>query len=317
MRRSPLLLALLALAAAAAPARADETVATIDQISPLRAYGDIVVWSTSVPGGYQLTMRRGAAAPAPIPIAPRDRAGGFDIGTDAAGNPLLVYTRCDHSCDIYTATLDGRERRIAAASAPKENESHPAVSGGRLSWVRGLRVYTRKLSDPKRVPSRRLYAMGRRICYGPSECQRISARSLDELDISGSRVALLGSYEIADGHAGYIVRSIDARTGKVRRISDIGTGESGQFVFGLDFHAGQLGLAESCRDDPEGCRAGAFRYRPGHAKEHTASVSQAVGFTLAGPGQAYVLQGTVNDGSEGDFLCPCRVEQRSVRWVGR
>lgn len=111
MRRSPLLLALLALAAVASPARADEIVTTLPKVSPLRSFGDIVVWSVKTPHGYQLTMRQGGGAAAPIPVAARERAGGFDIGSDAKGAPLLVYTRCAKSCDIYTATLDGHERR--------------------------------------------------------------------------------------------------------------------------------------------------------------------------------------------------------------
>ena len=307
MRRLPLLLAVLALAAGAAPAHADETVATLPAITPVRAYQDIVVWSAKTPHGFQLFMRRGNGAPALVPIPERERAGGFDLGSDAKGAPLLAYTRCKRSCDIYTATLAGKERRIAAASAPSENEAHPAVSQGRLAWLRGLRVYTRKLSDSARVPSRRLYSLPRRS----------RGRSLEDLDISGRRVAFLGSHFQEDDRLEYLVRVVDTRTARVRKVRDIGTGEGGQFVFGLGFHSGLLGWGMSCNGDPSGCSSGAYRYHPGSREtDHTGSVSQAVGFTLSGANEAYVLQGTVEDG-EGDFRCPCRLDHRAaVTWRG-
>jgi hypothetical protein len=260
-----------------------------------------VVWSVKAPHGYQLFMRRGTAAPVQVPITERDQGVSFDIGSDAKGAPLLTYTRCRRSCDIYTATLAGRERRIAAASAPSEDEYEPAVSQGRLAWLRGRRVYTRKLSDPRSVPSRRLYTMprgGRR-------------RSLDELDISGTRVAFIGSL-VRDGRLAYLIRTADARTGRVRTVADIGTGEGGQFIFDLGFHAGLLGWAKSCSGDPSGCSAGAFRYHPGSREiDHTGSVSQSIGFTLSGPSEAYVLQGTVDEDTEAAFDCPCRLERRT------
>ena len=302
MRR--LVLALVLPAVVAAPAAAaDEPVATLAAPTPLRAYRDVVVWSLRTPHGYQLWMRRGNAPLAQIPVAERERAGGFDVGGDAGGRPLLAYTRCARSCDIYTATLDGHERRIAAASAPSENEGHPAVSNGVLAWSRGPRLYTRRVSDPKRRASRLLLTLTR-------------GNAFDELDVSGTRVAYLASRE-RRGRVGYLVGTFDARTAEARIVRRIGTGEGGQFVFGLGFHARRLGWAMSCAGDPSGCGAGAFRLRsPDGRIERTTSVSQAIGFTLAGPSAAYVLQGTRNEGgAEDPFLCPCRLEHRtSVSW---
>jgi hypothetical protein len=302
MRPTLLVLALLLLAA---PARADETVATLSAATPLRAYGDIVVWSAEAPHGYQLVMRRGTGPAVQIPIAPRKFARGFDIGSDARGAPLLTYTRCKRSCDIYTATLGGRERRIAAASAPRENEAEPAVSRGRLAWLRGNRVYTRRLSDPPRVRSRRLY-----------ELPGGSNRSLDELDISGRRVAFSASFLRDEERLEYRIRIVDARTGRVRKVRDIGTGEGGQYVFGLCFHAGLLGWAKSCNGDTSGCGSGAFRYRPGRrATDATGSVRQSLGFTLSGAHEAYVLYGRGGEEIEGSLECPCRLVHRTaVRW---
>jgi hypothetical protein len=308
MRRIVFALALLTAAAVPTAARGDETIATLGHVSPLRASGDVVVWSTRTPHGYQLTMRRGGHV-TPVPVAERERAGGFDIGTDALGRPLLAYTRCRRSCDLYTATLDGKERKMAAASSPREDEAHPAVSEGRLAWVRGRRVYTRRLSDPKRTPSRRLYVMGRRVCYRGGGCERIRARSLDDLDVSGARVAFLGSFEIVDGNLGFLIRSVDAHTGRVTKVRDQGTGESGQFLYGLGFYSGRLGIGLSCGGDPGGCGAGAFRYR-GTRREATSDVNQAIGFTLSGPNDAYVLMGTRGD-SEVDDRCPCVLTHRT------
>ena len=140
-------------------------------------------------------------------------------------------------------------------------------------------------------------------------------RSLEDLDISGRRVAFLGSHFQEDDRLEYLVRVVDARTARVRKVRDIGTGEGGQFVFGLGFHSGLLGWGMSCNGDPSGCSFGAYRYHPGSREtDHTGSVSQAVGFTLSGANEAYVLQGTVEDG-EGNFECPCRLDHRTaVTW---
>ena len=85
-------------------------------------------------------------------------------------------------------------------------------------------------------------------------------------------------------------------------------------VFGLGFHAGLLGFAMSCTDDPGGCPAGAFRYRGTH-RQSTGAVKQAIGFTLSGPTDAYVLQGTTGEDAEGDFECPCVLTHRTgITW---
>ena len=193
MRRLSLLLALLALAAPAAPAHADETVATLPGITRPRAYRDIVVWSVKSPHGYQLFMRRGTSAPVLVPIAEREQGVGFDIGSDAKGAPLLAYTRCRRSCDIYTATLAGKERRIAAASAPGEDE----VRAGCLTGPAGVaawqaRLHAQALRPPERPVAaavhdapRRPPALARRARHLGHGASPSSARSCGT---AGSRI---------------------------------------------------------------------------------------------------------------------------------
>jgi hypothetical protein len=138
-----------------------------------------------------MVSQAGRITTLPIDIA----AGDFDLGTDARGNRRLVYVQCGRSCDLRIATLDGVSKPIRNASSPHFDESVPTLWAGRLAWARKDVIYTRRLSDPTRVRSRRLGTVPRRTCPGFNPgCQGTHNRSVDELELHNGRLAELVSY---------------------------------------------------------------------------------------------------------------------------
>ncbi len=320
----PLLLVLLVFLVAVPVAAAQEPpIATIPNVTPLRALGDTLVWSTRGPGEqdpYRLTVRSGGVNHTP-PLRSFDDAGDFDVGTDASGTPLLVYIRCKPGCDVYTAALDGTgEKRIAGASSPHYDESAPTLSRGLLAFARKDVVYERRLTASTNVRSRRVLTVPRLTCpYGPKTCARTRLRSIDELELDGQSLGVIMNFVEPEGASNgrTEVRYADLRRGsvRVRTLRGQSAGEGGQTLLGVSFAGGKLGFALSCFGDPGGCGYGAHRFTPATGLlERTTQASQLNGFSLAGASgdQAYVL--TPADGSEAgeDETCPCQISQRDV-----
>jgi hypothetical protein len=154
-----LVLALAAPIALAAPAQADDTVlAPAPNTSGITAYGGQVVLSQLDPVTNEWALVRlenGALIPLPVP----ERSVPFDAdaGPDAAGKPVVVYSRCTQDptandaglgptldwetatgCDLYELTLTGTptEHELKVASAPGESETTPSIWQGNLAFVR-------------------------------------------------------------------------------------------------------------------------------------------------------------------------------------
>src|SRR4051794_14627175 len=110
MRRL-LLCALLALCAAA-PARADETIAQVADPTPVDAWGGRLVWSERAAGTerYRLMTRLGDGPAEALPV--RAHRGPFipDLGPGPGGGMLAAYARAG---DLYAYDFaSGRERRL-------------------------------------------------------------------------------------------------------------------------------------------------------------------------------------------------------------
>jgi hypothetical protein len=111
----------------------------------MSAYAGHVVWSEVVgPGRYAL-MRWHAGRVDRLPVAQRPVPFDVDLGSDARGRPVAVYSRCpgeaDHaapasSCDVYRLALErGRERKIRRASTARSSEYVPAIWRGNLAYA--------------------------------------------------------------------------------------------------------------------------------------------------------------------------------------
>jgi hypothetical protein len=128
---------LIAFAATAAPARADDLVAQLTRDTPIAAYGGTVAWSAydATTKLYSLEIQRGSTAPVAAGVRPSSRPFDVSLGPDAAGHTVALYTRCTPGCDVYRYDLR-RETKVAAVSSPTADEAWPVQWGNLLAFVR-------------------------------------------------------------------------------------------------------------------------------------------------------------------------------------
>jgi hypothetical protein len=218
--------AMLVLLAAAAPAAADQTIATVAAPTPVSAYGGRVVWSTfdAVKSDYRL-MTESAGTVATVPVGPRRVPFDVDVGPDSNGHTIVAYSRCrrdpprrdpaignaiaqlpdwrrGRGCDLYRFDFTtGRETRIASASSTGASEFLPSVWRRRVAFARvferrrgraGERpyLYVRPLAKAGRT--KRLPAGSRsshRFCTGSGHCRLLIEPGPTALDLVGRRLA--------------------------------------------------------------------------------------------------------------------------------
>jgi hypothetical protein len=237
------LLALAAVLAASAAARADDVVAAVPRDTPIAAYGGVVAWSDydAATGSYRLVVRRGEqVVPLPVPAARRP----FDVslGPDAHGRVVALYTRCRaaaHGCDIYRYALEAARERRLAVSSPTADEAWPVQWRDRVAFVRRARA---RVPDPVLAPGRP-GARGPRVpCdvpYVSTRAGRAPARRLARglcgetigLSIRGERIVQTTSFYVDFNAAETQVRRLSARGGAGRVLARAPGGLGGYSVF--------------------------------------------------------------------------------------
>ena len=147
-----LLLALAVALVFASPAAADDTVlTTVPEDTPLSAYGGHVVWSIPMTGGYGLVHWHDGRLE-PLAVAPRPVPFDIDVGPDARGRAVALYSRCRdeppaddidswtiaRGCDVYAYTLEGagRERLVRSISRRASSETTPSMWRGAIAFAR-------------------------------------------------------------------------------------------------------------------------------------------------------------------------------------
>ncbi len=183
----------------------------------LAAYGEYVAWSQGdlVPNReapYRLVVSRAGAAPVVMPIAPRSVPFDVDLGPDAAGRAVAVYSRCrveprrggsfrevssglplyafGRGCDLYQLDLaTGRERALRFGTSRRRSETLPSVWRGEIAYA---------ATDPDFDAGRsRPQVFRRRLRPGSRETRisRVAAKSRAGypvgVDLRGERLALL------------------------------------------------------------------------------------------------------------------------------
>ncbi len=139
---------------ASAQQPSDTVLDTAGRPTPVSSYGDVTVWSSfDAPSStYVLKMDRGGQVTT-LPLAPRRTSFDADVGPDAAGQPVVVYSRCRQdtggglpfdglpswnlarACDIYRfRPADGTIRRIKIASSSTRSEVLPSIWRDRLAF---------------------------------------------------------------------------------------------------------------------------------------------------------------------------------------
>src|SRR3954470_22035258 len=109
-----LLVAVAALAIPASPASADEPVGTIARSVPLAGYGGWTAWSRPDGKGYRLVLRAPDGTARDAPVARERRPFDVQLGPDAKGRVVAVYSRCTkRDCDVYLLSpATGKERVV-------------------------------------------------------------------------------------------------------------------------------------------------------------------------------------------------------------
>jgi small subunit ribosomal protein S7 len=123
-------LVLLALTTStSAAAAADELIAPVG--GPIDATGTHLAYSRPDQSGFRLVIDGRDA-----PVAPSPRPFDVDLGTDAEGDLVAVYTRQRSSRDVvWLDVATGRERAVPGASRPGRDEGAASVSRGRVAFA--------------------------------------------------------------------------------------------------------------------------------------------------------------------------------------
>ena len=152
------LLALLAALVAAAPAAAEQRLATEAAPFTADAYGDVIAWSSydTASKTYRLRVTRGGAAVDTAAVAPSPDPFDLDVGPGPDGVPLVVYSRRG---DIFQFDPASRLEQPLAEVNTHGTEVHPSIRRNALAFVRTLRgrkarptLYLRKDGNTRRQP---------------------------------------------------------------------------------------------------------------------------------------------------------------------
>jgi len=149
-------LALAILSAGSGSAHADVVIATETRPTTVSAFGGLVLWSSAVPatGQYVLRSWNGTSIET-LPIPARDAPFDADLGPDAHGRPVAVYSRCTsemlfatgpfpdyaagRGCDLFRYRFDARrEERLRSLSSPSQDDFTPTIWGTRVAFARSV-----------------------------------------------------------------------------------------------------------------------------------------------------------------------------------
>jgi hypothetical protein len=303
------------LAAVAAPARADTTIATVPRVTPVTGYGGHLVWSAydEPSGDYRLIHRGADGNVAPLPVAGRSVPFDADLGPGRDGRPALVYSRCAaeppvaerhalawhraRGCDVYRFSFEtGRETRVAGASRAAASEFLPAVWRGRIAF--GLRragttVPAVRLLEADRA-ARSMPGPPERVCARffeprrrtePLRCGRARQGALTALDLRGRAVAFAWQVippgaELSIHHWRFDVY-LSTAAGR-RRIATARPGGMIQVVQRWPAFDGRyLTWSESCFGAPGECPPGRHRFWRYRLADGSGSSAEAPRYVLA------------------------------------
>ena len=197
-RIAPLVWVALCGAALASPSVAAADTSFPAAAGSLDARGGQLVWSPGPRASAGPMMAGFGSAATPLPL-PGGAFGGVDLGTDARGRAVLVYSACPTkgiSCrDLYLYSFANRStRRLSSLSRPDCAEDGPVISRGTILFARGRcgRGFSAGLylKRPGR-PVRRLTEVP------PLHWDPLQHRGVGSYDIAGRTLAIV---EVRVGH---------------------------------------------------------------------------------------------------------------------
>jgi hypothetical protein len=218
-------LAPLLLLAAVAPASAqasDTALAPAAGTAAITAYDGHVILSRRDPATNMWALVRWHAGIVDVlPVAQRSVPFDADAGSDADGNPVVVYSRCAHDpsnlsgspggtdfgagpspdwqtargCDVYELSLTGTpaEHKLTAASSKTRSETTPSMWRGGLAFARHAdgSAYTKLVYLPKGSRKPRTLGGGS-VQTCDEHCSPLQSHDgIDQLDIGPARAVFL------------------------------------------------------------------------------------------------------------------------------
>jgi hypothetical protein len=306
MGRYPLLLTVLfALLAPASAAAETGDIATLDRNTPIASYGGRLLWSAydDATKQYVLTTRVNGIT-TPVPVARRSVPFDADLGPDAQGHVVAVYSRCTREitpsgsfapslynrgrgCELYEYDFTAaRETKLTAANAPAASEFWPTVWRGTLAFGRTYDnkrddpyVYTRALAGPGR--SVRRAGGPRAACShsaGRTQCADPRLSRPEDLELYGRRLAFTWRYAGFGEGLTTEIRMDTLGAGQTRVAHQDGGGLTQVELGWPAFAGGRLEFTRGCFGDPSGCpgRFGLSSYAIAGGATQTAPAPAAV-----------------------------------------
>lgn len=309
----------VAVAPAAATTSTPQTVESLVSQSTVSAYGQLVAWSRYDPAAqaYRLVVAdvgNLAAPPQVVPIAPRRIAFDVDLGPDAAGRTVAVYSRCTTEpdgdyygqklwpnnaagCDVYEYDFAARREHKLTASSPVADDFLPTIWKGAVAFARAYGPYH---GGQWRNPVLYTHSTtgtepSRRQSIGPTH-PRIG---LTGLDLYGSRLAFTRTFDgpYDGGSTEVRVTTLGATS---RLLEGRASGLTQRILRSPQFHAGRVRWTEQCAADTSGCTAANYRFWSSLIKSNAFTFSPAprwvasaafildtVWFVAAAPGFSY------------------------------
>jgi hypothetical protein len=189
-------------------ARADVTITTVANPTPISFFAGRLAWSAFDPArnGYVL-MTHAAGTTSLVPVGPRGVPFDVDLGPDEHGDTVALYSRCGREpagpelptwrtgrgCDIFKFSFaTGRETRVASANGARSSEFLPSIWDTRIAFAR---VYERRKGK----------AGDRAYLYARSVLGSGSSRQL--------RPGPRGSVRVCLGKQGKVVCGVPVETG--------------------------------------------------------------------------------------------------------
>ena len=189
---APLVLVALCAAALASPSTAAADSSFPAAVGDLAAGGNVLVWSPGPFAAPGPLMTGFGSASAPLPVSSFE-LGGMDVGTDARGDSVLVYSACRGAhkpCrDLYLYNFASRSnRKLTSLSMPDCAEGSPQISGGVIVFARsrcgrGFRagLYLKRPGKPVR----------RLTELPPLTWEPLQHRGVSSFDLAGRTLAFI------------------------------------------------------------------------------------------------------------------------------
>jgi hypothetical protein len=245
---------LLGIAATAGPARGatEQLTPTYRGFVGLTAYGGHVVWSQFDSASHQWSLQEWhAGRQSRLPVPAREVPFDSDAGPDAAGRPVLVYSRCaieptiqpsgdddspdwggSRGCHVYELRLapGAREHLLRAVFEPERSDTTPTIWRGRLAFAR--RVFHGTLATHPRImvtSSHGLLRLARGSIFGSRRPTGGVTSFASALDLGPHGLALL--WTTTDGLHPERQLLLDSLTGLRHRLIHFGGVTEGECAF--------------------------------------------------------------------------------------